>query len=196
MLSKSEIVEVLKHETDQISKRYQFKFVYLAGSVAREEHHKWSDIDIFVSFPKFLEMTAEEKYRVFFAGELVYKVIGGHNAVLDNIIPDAVIVLIDSDKELASFGVKDRSDTFDLGIFSFHILGRVSRNRVHGIDSDDFGLAAQRYYLCHCYGDSYSGKTSRPGGDVNMFNFLRFFFHPPQKLLDGREKLGTVPSPP
>lgn len=64
MLSKSEIVDVIKHETDRISKRYQFKCVYLAGSVAREEHHKWSDIDIFVSFPEFLEMTSEEKYQI------------------------------------------------------------------------------------------------------------------------------------
>jgi predicted nucleotidyltransferase len=63
MLSKSEIIDVLRKETEWISEKYNFRFVYLAGSVAREEHHKWSDIDIFVSFPEFLEMSSEEKYN-------------------------------------------------------------------------------------------------------------------------------------
>lgn len=63
MLSKSEIIDVLRKETEWISDKYNIRFVYLAGSVAREEHHKWSDIDIFVSFPEFLEMSSEEKYN-------------------------------------------------------------------------------------------------------------------------------------
>ncbi len=63
MLSKSEILDVFRNETDWISEKYNFRFVYLAGSVARGEHHKWSDIDIFVAFPEFLEMSTEEKYK-------------------------------------------------------------------------------------------------------------------------------------
>ena len=63
MLSKSEIIDVLRIETELISKKFNFRFVYLAGSVAREEHHKWSDIDIFVSLPEFQEMSTEKKFE-------------------------------------------------------------------------------------------------------------------------------------
>lgn len=141
MLSKSEIVEVLKHETDQISKRYQFKFVYLAGSVAREEHNKWSDIDIFVSFPKFLEMTTEEKYQVLgeinvlFSEKLdkvAVKVLETLPIIIQfNIIKDGM-VLYESDPEYRDKFVEDTMRLYyDFKIFRDRFINYAMEARYH-----------------------------------------------------------------
>lgn len=95
MLSKSEIVDVLRNEIDWISKKYNFRFVYLAGSVAREEHHKWSDIDIFISYPEFLNMSSEDKYNT----------LGEINLLFSDILDKAVVKVIETLPLVVQFNV-------------------------------------------------------------------------------------------
>lgn len=95
MLSKSEIVDVLRNEIDWISKKYNFRFVYLAGSVAREEHHKWSDIDIFISYPEFLNMSSEDKYNT----------LGEINLLFSDKLDKAVVKVIETLPLVVQFNV-------------------------------------------------------------------------------------------
>lgn len=49
-MKRAEIIKKLRQHTSQLSDTYGVKALYLFGSVARDEGHEQSDVDLFVEF--------------------------------------------------------------------------------------------------------------------------------------------------
>ena len=47
-----------------IFEEYKMDFVYLGGSWVNDENHWWSDIDIFISFPTFLQLSSKNQLEL------------------------------------------------------------------------------------------------------------------------------------
>ncbi len=62
--SKGEILDALSRQVPVALKRYDLRFIIVAGSVARDEQNWWSDIDVFVSIPEFEKFNGREKLEV------------------------------------------------------------------------------------------------------------------------------------
>ena len=63
MKSQREYIELLKSHADDLRERFGITSLCLFGSVARNEHHEGSDIDLFASMPpKFYNHVAAELY--------------------------------------------------------------------------------------------------------------------------------------
>lgn len=51
MKTRQEYIEILKSHADELKTNYGISYMRLFGSVARDEHHSGSDIDLFVVMP-------------------------------------------------------------------------------------------------------------------------------------------------
>lgn len=59
MRSRQEYIEILRDSTTQLNQLFGIPSIRLFGSVARDEHHDGSDIDIFIDMPmKFYDAIA------------------------------------------------------------------------------------------------------------------------------------------
>lgn len=59
MKSRQEYIDILRESTAMLKQRYGIPSLRLFGSVARNEHHEGSDVDIFIYVPmKFYDATA------------------------------------------------------------------------------------------------------------------------------------------
>ncbi len=61
-MTKKEILQFLKNEKEDLSRKYGVKTIALFGSFARGEEHKNSDIDIAVEMPPSFDNFFELKY--------------------------------------------------------------------------------------------------------------------------------------
>ncbi len=59
--SSQALLNKLKRDLNSLFHEFDIKFAYLGGSWARNQQHWWSDIDIFVSFPKYEDTTSKGK---------------------------------------------------------------------------------------------------------------------------------------
>jgi len=64
MRSTEEMTKFLLEKLKKLFKQNHLQFVYLGGSWARGENQWWSDIDLFVSFPKYPDLSPDEQLRV------------------------------------------------------------------------------------------------------------------------------------
>ena len=63
MKTKGEYIEILKSHADELQRRFGITSMRLFGSVARDEQHEGSDIDIFVTMPpKFFNHVSAALY--------------------------------------------------------------------------------------------------------------------------------------
>ena len=51
MKSLQDYIELLKSNAEVLSQRFGISYLRIFGSVAREQHHEGSDVDIFVVMP-------------------------------------------------------------------------------------------------------------------------------------------------
>ena len=51
MKSRQEYIDIIKEHASELQKKYGITSLSLFGSVARNEHHEGSDIDIYVTMP-------------------------------------------------------------------------------------------------------------------------------------------------
>ena len=51
MKTRQEYIDILKSHADELRTNYGITYMRLFGSVARDEHHNGSDVDIFVVMP-------------------------------------------------------------------------------------------------------------------------------------------------
>ena len=59
-------------KAQKIFRRLKLDFVYIYGSVAREQMMWWSDIDFAIASPKFLDLTANQ--HVSLLGEIIHSI--------------------------------------------------------------------------------------------------------------------------
>ena len=51
MKTKGEYIDIIRSHADELQQRFGITSMRLFGSVARDEHHEGSDIDIYVTMP-------------------------------------------------------------------------------------------------------------------------------------------------
>ena len=51
MRTRQEYIDILKSHADELKANYGISYMKLFGSVARDEHHSGSDVDLFVVMP-------------------------------------------------------------------------------------------------------------------------------------------------
>ena len=51
MKTKGEYIDIIRNHADELKQRFGITSMRLFGSVARDEHHEGSDIDIYVTMP-------------------------------------------------------------------------------------------------------------------------------------------------
>lgn len=63
MKSRSEYIELIRSHADELQNRFGITSLRMFGSVARDEHHEGSDVDLFaVMPPKFYNYAAAADY--------------------------------------------------------------------------------------------------------------------------------------
>lgn len=63
MKSKKEYIELIRSHANELKERFGITSLRIFGSVARDEHHEGSDVDLFVSMPpKFYNHVAAVRY--------------------------------------------------------------------------------------------------------------------------------------
>lgn len=63
MKTRNEYINLIRTHADELKSRFGITFMSLFGSVARDEHHEGSDVDIFVVMPpKFYNHVAAAQY--------------------------------------------------------------------------------------------------------------------------------------
>ncbi len=63
MKSRKEYIELIRSHASELKERYGITSLRIFGSVARDEHHEGSDVDLFVSMPpKFYNHAAAAHY--------------------------------------------------------------------------------------------------------------------------------------
>ena len=63
MRSKSDCIKVIRAHADELRSRYGITSLWLFGSVARDEHHEGSDVDLFAKMPsRFFNYIAAAQY--------------------------------------------------------------------------------------------------------------------------------------
>ena len=58
-LSGQEMADLLLQQLKSLFEEYTVDFAYLGGSWAKNKQNWWSDIDIFISIPNFLQLTSK-----------------------------------------------------------------------------------------------------------------------------------------
>lgn len=58
---KTELINKLMSIEHSVFNKYSIDFMYLSGSWATETNNWWSDIDIFISKPDFVQLSSKEK---------------------------------------------------------------------------------------------------------------------------------------
>ena len=48
-----ELLSIIQSKLELLFQQFPIAFAYFAGSWAREQQRRWSDIDVFVSWPQF-----------------------------------------------------------------------------------------------------------------------------------------------
>ena len=61
--SSQEMATILSQNLKSLFKEKDINFAYLGGSWAKEKNNWWSDLDIFVSVPKYITFNAKEKLK-------------------------------------------------------------------------------------------------------------------------------------
>lgn len=63
MKTKSEYIDLMRSHAEELKERFGITSMLLFGSVARDEHHEGSDVDLFVTMPpKFYNHVAAALY--------------------------------------------------------------------------------------------------------------------------------------
>lgn len=63
MKTRKEYIELIKSHAGELKERFGITSLRIFGSVARDEHHEGSDVDLFVSMPpKFYNHAAAARY--------------------------------------------------------------------------------------------------------------------------------------
>ena len=60
----SEMAKILKEKLTPLFESRAIRLAFLGGSWATDSQNWWSDIDLFLSFPKFLQLNPREKLTV------------------------------------------------------------------------------------------------------------------------------------
>lgn len=51
MKTRQEYIDILKKHSDELNERFGISYMRIFGSVAKEQHHEGSDVDVFVVMP-------------------------------------------------------------------------------------------------------------------------------------------------
>ncbi|MBR6031473.1 MAG: nucleotidyltransferase family protein [Bacteroidaceae bacterium] len=63
MKSRGEYIDIISSHADELQKRFGITSLRIFGSVARDEHHEGSDVDLFATMPpKFYNHAAAARY--------------------------------------------------------------------------------------------------------------------------------------
>ncbi len=63
MRTRKEYMDIIRSHADELQSRFGITSMMLFGSVARNEHHEGSDVDLFVTMPpKFMNHIAAAQY--------------------------------------------------------------------------------------------------------------------------------------
>ena len=63
MRTRKEYLDIIRSHADELQSRFGITSMMLFGSVARNEHHEGSDVDLFVTMPpKFMNHIAAAQY--------------------------------------------------------------------------------------------------------------------------------------
>ena len=63
MKSRGEYIDIIRSHADELQKRFGITSLRIFGSVARDEHHEGSDVDLFATMPpKFYNHAAAARY--------------------------------------------------------------------------------------------------------------------------------------
>jgi len=62
-LTGQELAKLLTHKLGTLFEEKRVDFAYLGGSWVNNQHHWWSDIDIFISVPHFLQLSPDDQLK-------------------------------------------------------------------------------------------------------------------------------------
>ena len=63
-IDRDDLIERISSKLAHLFKRYSISFAILAGSWARGQQSWWSDVDIFVSCPKYADKSVEDRLQI------------------------------------------------------------------------------------------------------------------------------------